>query len=120
MNHANLEANPARDTLEAIRCCGLCHAVDPTTREAACSVCHQRWSVDPPETTTLPLAEVARVLASIEEAAAEGDYEVAHGREDALYVRVLRAIAEGRTDDARALAGAALAAQDIGFDRVRA
>lgn len=44
------------------------------------------------------------------------DAERAHQAEDALYVRVLTAIAEGNRDP-RGLARAALASQQLGFSR---
>ncbi len=41
----------------------------------------------------------------------------AHIAEYTLYLEVLRAISEGRCDDPRAVARAALATQEIAFDR---
>ena len=47
----------------------------------------------------------------------KGDNEVAHGREDEILVAVLRAIADGRVEDAAEVASAALTTQEIEYDR---
>lgn len=63
---------------------------------------------------TLTVEDVARALADI--AAKAGDDESAHGMEDGLHKRVLRAVAAGHPD-ARVLAAAALRTGDIDFCR---
>jgi hypothetical protein len=60
------------------------------------------------------VGEVEKAITEIE--AARADHERAHGLEDELYIRVLKAIAAG-TRTPRALAKAALAAQNIKFFR---
>lgn len=45
------------------------------------------------------------------------DSEAAHSREDGLYFDVLRAIADGETDDPAGLAAEALKTLGIDFDR---
>jgi hypothetical protein len=46
-----------------------------------------------------------------------GDDELAHGAEDNLHHRVLRAIADGKCDDPQACAAAALATLQLDFAR---
>ena len=57
--------------------------------------------------------EVERIRASA------GDCEIAHGMEDDLYLRVLRAIADGSipSDEVSACAALAIQAADIDFAR---
>lgn len=62
----------------------------------------------------LTVEDVARALAEIVEKA--GDDESAHGMEDGLHQRVLRAVAAGHPD-ARILAAAALRTEAIEFCR---
>lgn len=65
-----------------------------------------------PEHLTVP--DVAAGVEEVRERS--GDEEVAHGREDGLHQRVLRAIAAG-APDAPALAAEALKTTEIEFDR---
>jgi len=57
----------------------------------------------------LERVEAVRVIANVD--------EEAHVAEYTLYLEVLRAISEGRCDDPRSVARAALATQEIAFDR---
>ena len=64
------------------------------------------------ELTVYAVESVVRTISRMSK-----DAEAAHGLEDTLHQDVLKAIAEGRTPDARALAKAALKSQDISFGR---
>jgi hypothetical protein len=58
------------------------------------------------------MKSIERVLRSIKEADEQGDHELAHSLQDALFVTVLTAISTGRATDPVGLAAAALRAQE--------
>lgn len=59
---------------------------------------------------------VTTIKERIEEIAFE-DPETAHSLEDSLYEEVMRSIADGTCDDARACAAAVLETKDLDFER---
>jgi hypothetical protein len=63
--------------------------------------------------------EVSQVRQRVQAIAdAAPDYEAQHGLEDGLFAEVLASIATTSTDlQAKALAGAALASRELGFER---
>jgi hypothetical protein len=71
----------------------------------------------PEESMTKPMnvADVEKHLAKIKEI--EGDSEMAHCGEDALYTELLRSIAAGTCDDPAACAKRALTTKEMPFSR---
>lgn len=66
----------------------------------------------------MPMMTVADVAARVQAIrSSAGDDEVAHGMEDDLHQDVLRAIADGRCEDVRGCATAALETKTIKFAR---
>lgn len=63
------------------------------------------------------VSDVQKRLEDIANEADDGDNEAAHSMEDDLYFAVLKAIAEGKTDDPQSLAREALKSADIEFTR---
>jgi len=65
----------------------------------------------------MTVQDIAALTEVIRKTAEQGDYEVAHGMEDTMLVKVLTAIANGQGDSPYLLARAALQSQRITFAR---
>lgn len=94
--------------------CGADHTFAPGVAVGTCRGCGLGLLLTEEVTVLDTEAAKARVR-EIAEAAAEGDDEVAHSRQDRLFVEVLRAIALG-APGAVELARAALTSTEIEFN----
>lgn len=94
--------------------CGTSHHFAPGVGVGTCAGCGLGLLLTE-EVSVVDVAAVRARVEAIAEAAAEGDHEAAHSRQDRLFVDVLRAIALG-AGDAVTLARASLASTEISFE----